>query len=232
VSQEHLSSTAAPERRAYAYPAVATDVVLFTIQGARLAALLVRRAREPFRNRWALPGGFVDLDEDLEAAAMRELAEETGITGVFLEQLYTFGRPDRDPRGRVISVAYYALVPADGATLRAGSDAREATWFTLDALPPLAFDHEEMVALAHRRLASKLGYSTIALQFMPKQFTLSQLQSVYEIILGAPLDKRNFRKRVLALGCLQDTRELHRDGSHRPARLYRMAAPGTVEFFR
>jgi len=214
------------------HPAVTTDIVIFTIQDDELKVLLIRRAGEPFQGSWALPGGFVEIDEDLEAAATRELAEETGVTGVYLEQLYTFGAPGRDPRERVITVAYYALVPIDRLSVRPSSDAREVGWFAWNQLPALAFDHAGIVHLAHKRLAAKLDYSTIALAFMPSRFTLSELQKVYEIILCGRLDKRNFRKRVLAYGCLMETGEKRRNGNHRPARLYTTAAPGRVEFLK
>ena len=214
------------------HPAVTTDIVIFTIRRQQLELLLIRRADEPFKDCWALPGGFVNIDEDLEHCALRELEEETGVTGVYLEQLYTFGTPGRDPRERVISIAYYALVPPDRMNIRAASDAREVAWFEVRQLPPLAFDHKAIVEKAHRRLAAKLNYSTIALQFMPKKFTLSELQLVYESILGTQLDKRNFRKRVMGLGCVKETGEYRRDGNHRPARLFSMTSPGTVEFTR
>lgn len=219
-------------RYQHPHPALTTDIVIFTIKDDRLKVLLIRRAGEPFKENWALPGGFVEIDEDLEAAAVRELAEETGVTGVYLEQLYTFGRPDRDPRERVITVAYYALVPIDRLNVRASSDAREVGWFACDQWSDLAFDHADIVRLAHKRLAAKLDYSTIALQFMPNRFTLSELQKVYEIIQGGRLDKRNFRKRVLAYGCLKETGEKRRNGNHRPARLYATTAPGRVEFLK
>lgn len=216
----------------YPHPAVTTDVVLFTIRDERLELLLIRRAGEPYRDHWALPGGFVDIDEDLDACALRELEEETGVTGVYLEQLYTFGAPGRDPRERVISVAYYALVPPDRVNIRAASDARAVAWFQLGRLPRLAFDHEQIVSMAHQRLVSKLQYSTIALQFMPENFTLGELQKVYETIMGETLDKRNFRKRVMALNCLKDTGQRRRNGNHRPARLYAVKTPGRVEIIR
>jgi len=216
----------------YPHPAVTTDIVIFTIHDERLELLLIRRASEPYRDCWALPGGFVDIDEDLDACALRELDEETGVTGVYLEQLYTFGAPNRDPRERVISVAYYALVPPNRVSIRAASDARDVAWFQLDQLPRLGFDHEQIVDMAHARLASKLQYSTIALQFMPEHFTLGELQKVYETILGEPLDKRNFRKRLMALDCLKDTGQHRRNGNHRPARLYAVKSPGTVEIIR
>jgi 8-oxo-dGTP diphosphatase len=217
----------------YPHPAVTTDVVLFTLQDRQLKVLLIQRVFEPYKDHWALPGGFVDIDEDLEPAALRELEEETGVTGVYLEQLYTFGTPGRDPRERVVTIAYYALVPIDRMQhIRAASDAKNVGWFACGDLPVLAFDHKQIIERARHRLASKLGYSTIALHFMPEKFTLSELQQVYEIITGTPLDKRNFRKRILAYNCLTDTGEKKRNGKHRPARLYTVKSPGTVEFLK
>lgn len=216
----------------YPHPAVTTDVVIFTIRDQELNVLLIRRASEPFRDCWALPGGFVNIDEDLEDCAKRELQEETGITGVYLEQLYSFGTPDRDPRERVISVAYYAMVPSGQINIHAASDAKEVAWFQLINLPALAFDHKVIVDMAHERLLAKLKYSTIALQFMPEKFTLSDLQKVYEIIRGESLDKRNFRKHVLTLDCIKETGEYRRNGNHRPARLYSVKSPGQVEYIR
>ena len=216
----------------YPHPAVTTDIVIFTIEDEQLKVLLIRRLSEPFKDGWALPGGFVEIDEDLEQAALRELREETGISGVYLEQLYTFGQPDRDPRERVITVSYYTLVPIGRLKVGAGSDAREVGWFDIEKLPRLAFDHRQIVSKAKQRLTAKLDYSTIALQFMPSKFTLSELQKVYESIHGEPFDKRNFRKRVLAYGCMEDTGEVRRNGSHRPARLYALKSPGQVEFVK
>jgi 8-oxo-dGTP diphosphatase len=216
----------------YPHPAVSTDIVIFTIQEQQLKVLLIRRLSEPFQNGWALPGGFVEIDEDLDQAALRELQEETGISGVYLEQLYTFGKPDRDPRERVITVSYYSLVPIDRLTVGAASDARELGWFDIEELPQLAFDHKKIISTAKQRLTAKLDYSTIGLQFMPCKFTLSELQRVYEIIHGESLDKRNFRKRVMAFGCMDDTGEVRRNGSHRPARLYTLKSPGQVEFIK
>lgn len=216
----------------YPHPAVTTDIVIFTIRDGRLKLLLIKRGGEPYQGRWALPGGFVELDEDLETSARRELEEETGVSGVYLEQLYTFGRPDRDPRERVITVAYYALIPSDQVRLQAATDAEAVGWFAFEELPPLAFDHDEIVAMAHQRLVAKLDYSTIAFQFLPREFTLSELQDVYEIIRREPVDKRNFRKQVLALGKLVETKKLKRDGAHRPARLYRVKSPGKVDIIK
>ncbi len=219
-----------PYSYSHPHPAVTTDVVVFTIRDWKLQLLLIRRANPPFKGEWALPGGFVDIDEDLEACATRELYEETGIDGVFLEQLYTFGKPHRDPRERVVSVGYYALVPSDRLQIRAASDASDAAWFAFDELPALAFDHAEIIEIAHRRLVAKLDYSTIAFEFMPTSFTLSELQRVYEVLLNESLDKRNFRKRIVGLDLIEETGRLRRHGSHRPAREYRLKNRGRVNY--
>ncbi len=216
----------------YPHPAVTTDVVVFTIRERRLKLLLIERGTGPFRGMWALPGGFLDIDEDLEDCAMRELEEETGVSGVYLEQLYTYGKPDRDPRERVISIAYYALIPSDRLEVKAASDASDAQWFALDEMPELAFDHNEIIRQAHRRLVAKLDYSTIAFQFMAETFTLSELQAVYEILLDEELDKRNFRKWILALEQVEETGELRRTGNHRPARMYKLKHPDQVDIIK
>ena len=209
-----------------------TDVVIFTIREDALCVLLVNRSREPFAGVWALPGGFLGPDEALNDGAARVLAEKTGVSGVFLEQLFTFGGPARDPRGRVVSVAYYALVPYNRLDRMAAVEGDRVAWVAVDELPELAFDHGEIVRMAHQRLAAKLDYSTIALQFMPERFTLSELQSVYETILGEQLDKRNFRKRLRTFECIEETGEMFRAGKHRPAKLFRMKQPGTVEIIK
>jgi 8-oxo-dGTP diphosphatase len=216
----------------YPHPAVTTDVVLFTLRENELQLLLIRRRGEPFAGAWALPGGFLEIDEDLERCAQRELEEETGIAGVYLEQLYTFGTPGRDPRERVISVAYYALAPSDGLVLRPASDAAAVRWFPIGQLPPLAFDHAEIIRMAHQRLVAKLDYSTIAFQFLPETFTLTELQAVYETLLDAELDKRNFRKWARALDQIEETGELRRRGSHRPARVYRLKNRERVDYLK
>ncbi len=216
----------------YPHPAVTTDIALFTIREERLAVLLIRRRAAPFQGCWALPGGFVEMNECLEDCALRELAEETGVTGVYLEQLYTFGKPDRDPRERIISVTYYALAPSEILSPVAGSDAAEVAWFAMDALPELAFDHREVIALAQHRLRAKLDYSTVAFGFMQQEFTLGELQKVYETIRGEALDKRNFRKHILALDLISETGTSRRVGNHRPAKLYRVQHPGAVLYIK
>jgi 8-oxo-dGTP diphosphatase len=206
--------------------------VIFTVRDKQLKLLLIMRKGEPFRGKWALPGGFVQMDEDLETTARRELAEETGVSGVYLEQLYTFGAVDRDPRERIITVAYYALIGSDQVVLQAATDAEAVGWFNMDELPPLAFDHLDIVDKAHERLVAKLDYSTIAFQFLPRTFTLTELQEVYEIILREEMDRRNFRKWVLALDQIEETGDMRCDGPHRPAKLYRLINPGKVEIIK
>jgi 8-oxo-dGTP diphosphatase len=198
---------------------VTVDIVIFTIVEGQMRVLLVKRAIPPFEKEFALPGGFVHEDESLEDAARRELVEETGTKDVYLEQLYSFGDVGRDPRGRVVTVAYYALIARDKSPLLAGSDAAEAQWFPVDDLPQLAFDHERIVNYALLRLRNKLEYTTVGFELLPHKFTLSQLQSMYEAILGKGLDKRNFRRRIETLGLVKPLKEWQYTG-RKPAQLY------------
>lgn len=202
---------------------VTVDVVVFTIRNGGLHVLLVKRKYPPFEGRWAIPGGFVLPEETLDAAALRELAEETGVADVYLEQLYTFGDPKRDPRGRVVTVSYFALISPD-RPLKAATDAAEAAWFPMAKLPALAFDHDGILEYALVRLRNKLEYTTVGFQLLPETFTLTELQTVYEAILGRRLDKRNFRRKMEVLKILKPTSELRREGLRRPARLYRFSA--------
>jgi 8-oxo-dGTP diphosphatase len=213
----------------YPRPLLAVDIVVFTIRENRLQVLLIRRAGEPFKGRWALPGGFVQMEEALEESASRELSEETGVEEAYLEQLYTYGDPERDPRDRVVSVAYFALIPAD-APVRSegGSDSSQVNWFPLDELPSLAFDHNEIVTYAVRRLRYKLEYTAVGFELLPEEFTLTQIQQTYEIILGEALDKRNFRRRMLSSGIIEPT-QAKRGGEGRPAQLYRYRADAVAE---
>ncbi|MBI5534430.1 MAG: NUDIX hydrolase [Deltaproteobacteria bacterium] len=201
---------------------VTVDIVIFTIQSGDLQVLLVRRGIEPYKGRWAIPGGFVLEQESLEQAALRELREETGVTDVYLEQLYSFGDPKRDPRGRTVTVAWFALVDAERA-LQAGTDAAEARWWSVQHRPPLAFDHASILDYALERLRNKLEYTTVGFQLLPDKFTLGDLQKVYEAILGRALDKRNFRRKIGLLGILKPLDELRSEGG-RPARLHRFSA--------
>jgi len=213
----------------YPRPALTTDVVIFTLRENQLYVLLIQRAETPFAGMWALPGGFVKMDESLEEAACREMEEETGLKDVYLEQLYTYGDPDRDPRGRVVTVTYFALIPAD-APIRTegGSDARQACWYPIDQLPDLAFDHKDIIRYAIRRLRYKLEYSAAGFELLPEQFTLTELQHTYEMILGEKLDKRNFRRRILEANIIEATPH-KRTGEGRPARLYRYREDAVAE---
>lgn len=213
----------------YDRPSVTVDVVIFSLMGDHLNVLLIQRKRPPFAGMWALPGGFVHVDESLEEAAARELVEETGVSGVYMEQLYTFGDPDRDPRTRVITVAYFALVPAAAMTPQAGSDAASAGWFAMDDLPPLAFDHAQILDYALTRLRYKLEYTSVGFQLLPDEFTLSELQHAYEIILGEALDKRNFRRKILSAGILEETGRKKKEGEGRPGKLYRYRDDAVAE---
>jgi 8-oxo-dGTP diphosphatase len=206
---------------AYARAALTVDCVVFGLDEGALQVLLVERGIEPYRGRWALPGGFVRVDETLEEAARRELREETGVERLYLEQLYAFGAVDRDPRERVVSVAYYGLVRLIEHRVEASTDAANAAWFAVDDLPRLAFDHDEILRAALARLKRRVRTQPIGFELLPARFTLSQLQRVYETILERPLDKRNFRKRLLALDLLEELDEVEKDVAHRAARLYR-----------
>ena len=213
----------------YPRPALTVDVVVFTLRESRLHVLLIRRAENPFAGMWALPGGFVKMEEPLEEAAYRELEEETGLREAYLEQLYTYGNPQRDPRGRVVTVAYFALIPADAPVLAEGGvEVSQADWFPVEELPSLAFDHADIVAYALRRLRYKLEYTAAGFELLPEEFTLSEIQHTYEMILGERIDKRNFRRRILEAGIIESTNH-KRTGEGRPARLYRYREDAVAE---
>jgi 8-oxo-dGTP diphosphatase len=203
--------------RAHAY--IAVDVVIFTIDGGKLATLLVKIREGAFAGRWAFPGSLVRADESLEEVAIRELGAITGRSDVVLEQLRTFGDRDRDPQARVVSTAYLALL-SEKSPPRVAERYADAAWLPAGALPSLAYDHDEMARRAVERLRAKLAYSNIVYGLLPAEFTLGQLQEVYEIILGRGLDRRNFRKKILATGLLRALARQRR-GAHRPATLYR-----------
>lgn len=208
----------------YEYPraALTVDAVIFGYDASEneLRVLLIQRALPPFQGKWALPGGFVRVGESTDEAARRELQEEAGLQKVFLEQLYTFSTPERDPREHVITVAYMALVHLLDHPPQAATDAAQAAWFSLSELPPLAFDHDQILETAHRRIQSKIRYEPIGFELLPSKFTLTQLQHLYEAVLGQALDKRNFRKKFLAMDLLKDTGEVQQDVAHRAAALW------------
>ena len=212
----------------YPRPSVTADVIIFTLRANDLQVLLIKRGHPPFEGMWAIPGGFVDIAESLEDAALRELEEEAGVRDVYLEQLYTFGDPGRDPRGRTITVAYFALVTATAIHPRAGDDAAEARWWSVYDLPPLAFDHADILAYALQRLRYKLEYTAVGFELLPDTFTLSELQAAYEIVLGETLDKRNFRRKILSAGIIEGIGE-YRAGEGRPAKLHRFRDDAVAE---
>ena len=207
----------------YEYPraALTVDCVVFGLDDDDLKVLLIQRNLPPFEGRWALPGGFVRIDESLEESARRELREETGIENVYLEQLYTIGEIDRDPRERVVTVTYYALVKLTDHQVQAATDARNAAWFAVDDVPVLAFDHAKILEMAHERLRGKVRYQPIGFELLPAKFTLRQIQHLYEVVLDRPLDKRNFRKKILSMDILVELDEVETDVAHRAARLYK-----------
>ena len=210
----------------YQYPraALTVDCVVFGFDEGDLKVLLIERGLEPFKGRWALPGGFVRVDETLDTAARRELEEEAGLSNVFLEQLYTIGTLGRDPRERVVSVAYYALVKLSEHAAKAATDAANARWFPAAKVPKLAFDHGDILGMAIERLKGKVRYQPIGFELLPPKFTLSHLQHLYEAVLETKLDKRNFRKKVLGFGLLLPLKETQMLGRHRPAQLFRFNA--------
>ncbi|MCW8129587.1 MAG: NUDIX hydrolase [Planctomycetota bacterium] len=205
----------------YPRPCLTVDVVVFGIDEGDLKVLLIQRGQAPFEGRWALPGGFVRLDESLDQGAERELREEAGVKVAYLEQLYTFGTVDRDPRDRVVTVAYFALVNLSEHRPQAASDARNAAWFAVADAPTLAFDHDKILEAALARLQAKVRYQPVGFELLPEKFTLTQLQKLYETILERPLDKRNFRKKILKMDLLKELDEIEKDVAHRAARLYR-----------
>ena len=201
------------------HPWVAVDVVIFTLDRRALQCLLVQVKEGPFASKWAFPGGLVGATESVDEAAKRELHERTGVKNAYLEQLYTFGKPERDPATRVVSVSYLALVSYPKIRLDLGAKYAAIRWFAVNRLPPLAYDHQQVARLGLQRLRSKLQYANIVYSLLPREFTLGEVQEIYETILRRPLDRRNFRKRILALGLLTPLRRVRR-GAHRPAFLY------------
>ncbi|WP_408610589.1 NUDIX hydrolase [Lentzea terrae] len=208
--------------------AVTVDLVVLTVRSDALCALLVRRGEAPFRGRWALPGGFVQVAESVDAAAARELVEETGVAGLHLEQLATYGEPRRDPRMRVVSVAYLALAP-DLPVPVAGTDAAAASWVPVSEVSALAFDHARILSDGVERARAKLEYTPLGAEFCPAEFTVAELRRVYEIVWGVSLDPRNFHRKVTGVeGLLEATGEsTTRDGG-RPAALFRRGAAAVL----
>jgi 8-oxo-dGTP diphosphatase len=219
MEQEESAQNYDPTR--YERPSVTVDVVIFTLISQELHVLLVKRRRWPFDGYWAIPGGFINMDESLEAAARRELEEETGVRDVYLEQLYTFGDVARDPRMRVLSVAYIALVRADMQKIKVSDETTDVRWWPVRAMPAqLAFDHDQILDFAVSRLRSKLEYTTLAFQLLPELFSILELKHIYEQILGEKLDKGNFYRKIKEAELLEETTHT-REGRGRPTRLWR-----------
>lgn len=204
-------------------PSVTTDVVIFTVKNDDLKVLLIKRADKPFKNHWALPGGFLLKKETTHKAAERILREKAGVADVYTEQLYSFDDLKRDPRNHIMTVVYFALSPRQNLAKR-GQNLQSPTLFSVDHLPKLAFDHSRIVKYAIKRLRAKLEYTNVVYSLLPKEFTFSQLQKTYETILGRELDKRNFRKKFSLLGLVKPTGKIHRKGAQRPAVLYKFSS--------
>ena len=200
---------------------LAADAAIFTVKDGKLLVLLIRMKKKPYEGRWALPGGLLEDGETTEAAARRALFTQTGVRDAYLEQLATFDAPRRDPFGRVISVAYFALLPGEGVELRTTDKYAGVKWQEIGGAKKLAYDHDLVLATAVARLRAKLEYTNVVWSLLPEAFALSELQGVYEAILGRGLDKRNFRKKILSLGLLKSTGKKRAEGAHRPAELYR-----------
>ena len=246
IDQDELAFLAGYDASLYARPSVAVDVVLLTVTEGQVRTLLLRRSTQPAKDRWSLPGGFVGIDESLDAAAARVLAGKAGLDGVFTEQLYTFGDPGRDPRTRVIAVVYYALVEPE--RLRLAVESRADRRLALAAVEveangralavravgedgaelPLAFDHERILAAAVERIRGKLDYAPIGFELLPERFTLLELRRVHEAILGRPLNKDSFRRKVIDRGLVEPTGQRATGLGHRPAELYRFVRPAVV----
>jgi 8-oxo-dGTP diphosphatase len=216
------------QKNNFSGPAVAVDILIFSIINKNLKVLLLRITQGHYKDQWALPGGLVGISETLDGAAERVLQEKAGIKGLYLEQLYTFGGLKRDVRGRSVSVAYFALVDSDKFIPKTTEYYSDICWQEALKLPVMAFDHKEIVRCGVERLRSKIGYSNIAYGLLPKEFTLSELQGVYEIILGEKLDKRNFRKKLKMLDIVDATKRLRLGRKNRPAELYRFKKRGLV----
>jgi len=205
----------------YPRPALTTDCIIFGFDESDLKVLLIERGIKPYKGRWALPGGFVQMNETTEEGAKRELYEETGLKNVFIEQLFTFSDVDRDPRGRVISVAYFSLVNLNNYRAKAGDDASKAQWFSIKGVPSLAFDHEKILRMALYRLKGKIRYQPIGFELLPEKFTLSDLQHLYEVVLEMKIDKRNFRKKILKMDLLIELDEKQKNVAHKAAKFYK-----------
>ncbi len=230
VIQSYTSCQMNTNESPFEQPSVTVDVLIFTINADQLNVLLIKRATRPYKGSWSIPGGFLHRGESLEQAALRVALEKTGVKDIYLEQLYTFGDPDRDPRARIVTVTYVALIPWKKLERPSSERVSDIAWFPINELPSLAFDHKHIVEYGLARLKAKITYSNIVYALLPERFRLSDLQKIHEVILGKPLDKRNFRKRLLSLDVLVETGEKEITGAHRPAMLYSFKTRDLVFF--
>lgn len=212
----------------YPHPSVTTDCVIFGFDGNQLQVLLIERGIEPYKGRWAFPGGFLNMEESAEEGALRELKEETGLTGAYIEQFHTFTDPNRDPRERVITIAYYALVRIQ--EVKGGDDAAKAQWFALDEVPQLAFDHDLILRRALKRLRERIHFEPIGFELLPEKFTMKELQALYEAILEVKFDRRNFAKKMLHFDLLNQLDETVWPTAKREANLFSFNKENYKEF--
>ena len=228
MSEENKANEGLKYSYKYPHPSVTTDCVIFGFDGVKLKVLLVERGMAPYKGRWAFPGGFLNMDESAEEGALRELKEETGLEGAYIRQFHTFSNPQRDPRERVITIAYYALVRMQ--EVKGGDDASDARWFALDEVPPLAFDHDQILRKAEKTLRQQIHFEPVGFELLPEKFTIKQLQNLYEAILDMRFDRRNFYNKMRRLGMLELTGDTANPSQRREANLFSFNA-GKYVFF-
>ena len=227
MSEENKANEGLKYSYKYPHPSVTTDCVIFGFDGVKLRVLLVERGMAPYKGRWAFPGGFLNMDESAEEGALRELKEETGLEGAYIRQFHTFSDPQRDPRERVITIAYYALVRMQ--EVKGGDDASDARWFALDEVPPLAFDHDQILRKAEKTLRQQIHFEPVGFELLPEKFTIKQLQNLYEAILDMRFDRRNFYNKMRRLGMLELTGDTANPSQRREANLFSFNAKKYAE---
>lgn len=227
MSEENKANEGLKYSYKYPHPSVTTDCVIFGFDGVKLKVLLVERGMAPYKGRWAFPGGFLNMDESAEEGALRELKEETGLEGAYIRQFHTFSAPQRDPRERVITIAYYALVRMQ--EVKGGDDASDARWFALDEVPPLAFDHDQILRKAEKTLRQQIHFEPVGFELLPEKFTIKQLQNLYEAILDMRFDRRNFYNKMRRLGMLELTGDTANPSQRREANLFSFNAEKYTE---
>lgn len=227
MSEENKANEGLKYSYKYPHSSVTTDCVIFGFDGVKLKVLLVERGMAPYKGRWAFPGGFLNMDESAEEGALRELKEETGLEGAYIRQFHTFSAPQRDPRERVITIAYYALVRMQ--EVKGGDDASDARWFALDEVPPLAFDHDQILRKAEKTLRQQIHFEPVGFELLPEKFTIKQLQNLYEAILDMRFDRRNFYNKMRRLGMLELTGDTANPSQRKEANLFSFNAEKYAE---